>query len=62
MRNGTESDGQLVVDNFNLTHSETDYLLTYPDENSFNAAQESQFLKEKAEPYPIKFPSNLTIV
>ena len=49
LRNGTESDGQLVVDNFNLTHSETDYLLTYPDENSFNAAQESQFLKEKAE-------------
>ena len=40
LRNGTESDGQLVVDNFNLTHSETDYLLTYPDENSFNAAQE----------------------
>ena len=37
LRNGTESDGQLVVDNFNLTHSETDYLLTYPDENSFNA-------------------------
>ena len=49
LRNGTESDGQLVLDNFNLTHSETDYLLTYPDENSFNAEQESQFLKEKAE-------------
>ena len=49
LRNGTESDGQFVLDNFNLTHSETDYLLTYPDENSFNAAQESQFLKEKAE-------------
>ena len=49
LRNGTESDGQLVVDNFNLTHSETDYLLTYPDENSFNAAQESRYLKEKAE-------------
>ncbi len=49
LRNGTESDGQLVLDNFNLTHSETDYLLTYPDENSFNAAQESRFLKEKAE-------------
>ncbi len=49
LRNGTESDGQLVLDNFNLTHSETDYLLIYPDENSFNAVQESQFLKEKAE-------------
>ena len=49
LRNGIESDGQLVLDNFNLTHSETDYLLTYPDENSFNAEQESRFLKEKAE-------------
>lgn len=49
LRNGTERDGQPVVDNFNLTHSETDYLLTYPDENSLNVAQENQFLKEKAE-------------
>ena len=49
LRNGTESDSQFVVDNFNLTHSETDYLLTYPDENSFNVVQESQYLKEKAE-------------
>lgn len=49
LRNGTESDSQLVLDHFKLTHGETDYLLTYPDENSFNAAQESQFLKEKAE-------------
>ncbi len=38
-----------VFDNFNQTHSETDYLLSYPDENSFDAVQESQFLKEKTE-------------
>ena len=49
LRNGTESDGQAVLDNFNLTHGETDYLLSYPDENSFNVMQESQFLKEKSE-------------
>ena len=49
LRNGTESDGQLVLDNFNLTHEETDYLLSYPDESSFDAIQESQFLKEKSE-------------
>lgn len=49
LRNGTESDGQFVVDNFNLTHSETDFLLTYPEENGFTAAQESRYLKEKAE-------------
>ena len=49
LRNGQESDGQAVFDNFNLTHKETDYLLSYPDENSFDVAQESQFLKEKSE-------------
>jgi len=49
LRNGTESDGQAVFDNFNLTHGETDYLTSYPDENSFDAAQESLFLKKKAE-------------
>lgn len=49
LRNGTECDGQAVLDNFNLTHGETDYLLTYPDENSLDAIKESQFLKEKSE-------------
>lgn len=49
LRNGTECDGQAVFDNFNLTHGETDYLLTYPDENCFDVMQESQFLKEKSE-------------
>lgn len=49
LRNGTEDDGQAVFDNFNLTHGETDYLLSYPDENSFDAMQEGRFLKEKAE-------------
>lgn len=44
-----ERDGQAVFDNFNLTHGETDYLLTYPDENAFDVMQESQFLKEKTE-------------
>lgn len=49
LRNGTESDGQAVFQNFNLTHGETDYLLSYPDENSFDALQEGQFLKQKTE-------------
>ena len=44
LRNGTESDGQAVLDNFNLTHEETDYLLFYPDENSFDLEKESRFL------------------
>lgn len=49
LRNGTEADGLAVFENFNLTHAQTDYLLSYPDENSFDAAQEGQFLKQKAE-------------
>ena len=49
LRSGTEADAQAVIDNFNLTHGETDYLLSCPDENSFNVEQEGKFLKEKAE-------------
>lgn len=49
LRNGTESDGKAVLDNFNLTHEETDYLLSYPDENSFTEEQESKYLKNKLE-------------
>ena len=49
LRNGTEADGLAVFENFNLTHAQTDYLLSYPAEHSFDAAQEGQFLKQKAE-------------
>ena len=49
LRNATENDGQLVLDNFNLTHAQTDYLLSYPNENNFDVTQESQFLKEKTD-------------
>lgn len=48
-RNGTETDGQAVFACFNLTHGETDYLLSYPEENSYDAVKEGQFLKEKTE-------------
>ena len=47
IRNGEAADGLAVFENFNLTHAETDYLLSYPDENSFDPAQEAQFLEEK---------------
>ncbi len=49
IRNGSESDGQAVLDNFNLVIGETDYLLSYPGESSFDVTQESRFLKEKTE-------------
>ena len=48
IRNGVASDGSAVLENFNLTHAETDYLRTYPDENHFDAEQESRYLEKKA--------------
>ena len=49
LRNGTESDGQAVVDLWRLTHGQTDYLLSYPDEGSADAAQEGRLLRAKEE-------------
>ncbi len=49
IRNGDASDGLAVYEVFNLTHEETDYLLSYPDENSHDPEQEARFLEEKAE-------------
>ncbi len=49
VRNAEEFDGKSVLESFNLTHSQTEYLLSYPDENYFTEAQESLFLKKKAE-------------
>ena len=49
LRNGTEQDGPAVTEVFNRTHGQTDYLLSYPEENSFTAEQEARFLKEKTE-------------
>lgn len=49
IRNGNASDGLAVYEVFNLTHAETDYLLSYPNENSFVPEQEARFLEEKAE-------------
>ena len=47
IRNGNEADGKAVFDVFNQTHAETDYLLSYPEENTLDPEQEAQFLKEK---------------
>ena len=47
LRQGTGSDGAEVYENFNLTHGETDFLLSYPEENSFDVLQEEKFLLEK---------------
>ena len=47
LRNAEVSDAESVLENFNLTHQQTDYLLTYSDENHFDIAQERQFLLDK---------------
>ena len=49
LRNGEESDGQAVLANFILTHEQTDYLLSYPDESTMTAEQEGRFLQEKTD-------------
>ena len=45
LRNGKYADGEAVFVNFNETHAETDYLLSYPDENSFELRKKDPFLK-----------------
>jgi len=47
LRNADGPDAEAVYRNFNLTHGETEFLLTYPDENSFDVPEEEQFLLEK---------------
>ena len=49
LRSATAQDGQAVLENFNTTHAETDFLLTYPEESSFTADQERDFLARKLE-------------
>ena len=49
LRNGTASDGQELLDIFNLTHEQTDYLLTCPEEHSYTKEQEAEFLRERTE-------------
>lgn len=47
LRNGTVADAEGALENFNLTHGETDFLLSYPDENHMTAEQEGAFLAQK---------------
>ena len=47
LRNGVASDGYAVFRCFNQSHAETDFLLSYPEENSYNPEQEAEFLENK---------------
>lgn len=49
LRNGEETDGAALLEIFLLTHTQTDYLLSYPDESDMTAEGEAQFLKAATE-------------
>ena len=49
LRNAMEDDGESAWLNFKLTHEQTDFLLSYSDEDNFTPSQEGQFLREKTE-------------
>ena len=49
IRNGTEEDAEGVLSNFVITHGQTDFLTTYPDEVTFTLEQEKDYLKKKME-------------
>ena len=57
LRNGDADDGSAVYEVFKATHAETDFLLSYPDENTYDPAQEAQFLEAKA-----KSPNEIEIL
>ena len=57
LRNGDADDGHVVYEVFKATHAETDFLLSYPDENTYDPAQEAQFLEAKA-----KSPNEIEIL
>ena len=49
LRNCMASDGKAVLDVFDLTHEQTDWMLTYSDEMSFTVEQEADFLQAKTD-------------
>ena len=49
LRTADGNDAQAMLDSFNLTHAQTDFLRTYPDENTISVEDERRYLNEKAE-------------
>lgn len=49
LRNADENDTAKVLEIFDLTHAQTDFLLTYPDEKTFTFEEEEEFLRRSAE-------------
>lgn len=48
LRSGESGDAEAVLNNFLLTHAQTDYLLTYPEECTMTVQSEADFLQSKA--------------
>ena len=49
VRNGTEQDAEAVLASFILTHGETDFLTTYPEECYIALDQEKEYLRKKTD-------------
>ena len=48
LRSGTAADSRAVLEHFILTHGQTEFLASYPDEKRFTVEQEAAFLEGKA--------------
>ncbi len=49
LRHGTDEDAEAVLENFILTHEQTDFLSSYPDEITYTLEDEKKMLKRKEE-------------
>lgn len=49
LRNGSAPDAAEILKNFNLTHGETEFLATYPDESTLDVPKEEKFLSGREE-------------
>ena len=49
LRNAEAKDGRALLECFVLTHEQTDYLLTYPDETGFTVDEEEKYLEKKTD-------------
>ena len=49
LRKRESSDGMSVLKVFNQTHDETDYLLSYSDENTFDENKEAEYLYSRTQ-------------
>ena len=49
LRNATADDAQAVLDIFLLTHGQTDFLASYPDECTFTVEGEAKYLQGQAD-------------